>query len=644
MTPGIGDEIKPPFKNGESKLNKLEEKLYSPTTFIGSKPRKSLGEHNIEAEGDWNDGNLDSMLSQTTPKKGGVNWFAIFTLIAFLFFAGAVSYGYLKFTSGGGFASDSNIELLVTGPVSVGGGEELALDILVQNNNATPIETVDLVIEYPDGTKQANDLKSDLPRIREGLGIIEANQLVKRTHSAALFGEEGSSKNIKVRVEYRLPGSTAIFEETKEYGIILKSSPIRLVVNSVKEITSNQELSFDVSITSNSPQDLENIILKAQYPFGFVFEESTLKPSDGSDTWIFDRLRPNEEKKFTITGQLSGQDTEERIFKFNAGIADEEDQKEIGIVFTTLPKSVTISQPFLGISLEIDGNSDQVTNKKADRPLESIMTLRNNTDTNVRDVNVSLVFSGNVLDESEIKSSDGFYRSSDNSLIWNSSDVNALKEIPAGSVIRLPFTLRPLPLASQAGAFAQPEIIINAKATGLRVSETSVPEKIEATTFRRIRFESEVELASSVVHVSGPLPPKVENETIYEVTLVVSNSSNELSNAKVTANLPTYVSWLDSRSPSSADLKFDQVSKILEWKIGEIEPRAGFGNPSKTLKFRIGITPSLSQVASTPILLKDLRFSGIDSFTGNTIDLSIEDQTIINNDNSFGNNDSGVVQ
>ena len=615
---GIGDEITPPDKEN-SKLKKLTDKLYSPSEYVGIKPRKNLSKQSFQSEPNWNDGDFASSLKETSVNGRKVSVFTVMLFVAFLFFVGASGYGFLKFWKGGSFVVDSGVDLTITGPISIGGGEEFVLDVIVQNNGLSKIETVDLVVEYPEGTKQANDLKTDLPRTRENLGDIEPNGVVRKSIVSALFGEEDQAKQVKVRVEYRIEGSNAIFEESKVYDVVLQSSPIRMVIDSVTEITPNQELTFDVSITSNSNQQLDDVIFTAQYPFGFTFANASVEALDGKSKWLLGKLEPKETKKITIKGQLAGQDSENRVFKFSAGIADEKDKNNIGIVFTNLSKTVMLSQPFLALSMNIGGDSESVVTKEQRIDLESILTITNNTNANIKDAEVLLTFSGNVLDKSSVDSQDGFYRSGNNTLVWNKTVAPVLSDMTTGQKNSLGFNFRSLPLVSNASVFINPEIIINAKVSAIRFSETSVPEKIESTTFRKIRFQTQSSIQNALEHVSGPLPPKVDQETTYDVVLKLKNSSNKISSGIVTASLPVYVNWIGDQSIGSEKVSYDKISRLIKWNVGDVAVNTGYQNPFREIKFRVSIEPSLSQISSSPILVKAITFEGFDVFAEKTV-------------------------
>lgn len=609
-----------------SRVERLQQKLYSPNAHFEMKPRQELHEKQYQYQSAWDKTNKNEFAKDVGKKKLSI--FAKIAIIAFIFFAGALGYAYFVFTSGGGTVAGKDVEVTVISPVSVGGGEELSLDIIVENKNAVPIYTVDVVVEYPDGTKAISDLRTDLPRIRDGIGDIQPGQIVKQNYSAALFGEEGDLKEVSVRVEYRLPGSTAIFEQEKKVTVALQSAPIRLLVDSVKEITAQQELVFNVTVTSNSNQDLKNVLLEAQYPFGFTVTEATRQPSDRNNVWRFDTLRPQESVTFQVKGRIDGQNNEERVFKWNAGIADDTNLNKLAITFTAIQKAVAITQPFLALELTIDGDASGDLVRTGERAIEGRLTYLNNTGGAISDARIVLTLDGDVLNDPAVQVAQGFFNSTDNTITWDGATNPTLKQIPIGGRETLLFRFETKPLATRAAVFKNPELIVDATVTGRRLAEDEVPENVTSSTVSRVKFVSDVELSALSSYAgepfvnTGPIPPRVEQETTYTVTLNVTNSSNLIENSKVVAYLPSYMRWNNRVSPSSERVSFDPVTRKIEWNLGDVREHAGFIEPARTVALQLTLVPSASQIGNAPELLTGLSFIGSDTFTKTELEVA----------------------
>ncbi len=617
--------------NPKSRVTKLQEKLYSPNTQFQIRTRQNLKRAQQDIPEEWADIAKNSFAQSTNKNK--ISVFTKVVIVAFIFFLSALGFVLYKLNGNNKAVYSNTVDVTVVGPVAIGGGEEMSVDIIIQNKNAFPLETVDLVVEYPDGTK-SSDLKKDLPRIREGLGDIAGNTLVKKTYAAALFGEDGQQKQIDVRVEYRVPNSNAIFESKKSFELTLQSSPARLVIQNVKEITSGQALAFDVDVSSNSNSDLENVLVTVDYPFGFIFSQSTIPPTTGNNIWFFEKLSPQESKKFSVRGSLVGQNKEERVFKWNIGLSEPTTPEDFKVKFTTISKSISLIKPFLAMDLAVDGDFGVDVVRRGAQQIGVNLTYSNNTGGTIIDPQIVLKLDGEVLDDDTVSLETGFFNSSDNTITWNKvTKQDLFKEIAVGANATLSFNFKSKSLASRQAVYKNPEIVMSATISGKRLGENSVPEDIKVNVAKRIRFESDVALkaetnfSGGVFENSGPFPPKVEEDTTYTINLSVTNSSNLINRGKVRTVLPPYVKWNNVISPSSEKVTYLPASRTIEWDLGDIREHAGFIDPARTLAIQVTLTPSASQLGQAPQLMVSPTFTGYDSFTQTDITQSADSPT-----------------
>src|ERR1035437_4014457 len=138
--------------NKEDKIKEVQDSLYSKNTdAIFVKRRHSLQDKaNLNTQSSWD----------VKEEKAESNFqipYAKILIGAFIFFVLAMVFTFSKFFMGANVVSGNNIDILVSGPVSIAGGDNLSLDIEVKNNNNVNLQAVDLHIEYPDGTKNADD-------------------------------------------------------------------------------------------------------------------------------------------------------------------------------------------------------------------------------------------------------------------------------------------------------------------------------------------------------------------------------------------------------------------------------------------------------------------------------------------------------
>ena len=155
--------------------------------------------------------------------------------------------------------------------------------------------------------------------------------------------------------------------------------------------------------------------------------------------------------------------------------------------------------------------------------------------------------------------------------------------------------------------------------------EGGVLRDIATTLSRKVIISSNVLLNSRITYFSGklinsgPLPPKVDKETTYTVILSVSNSLNDVADGKVIMTLPPYVRWMGVVSPSDEKVSFNPIGGEVEWEIGDLYRGVGYSKEAREIQFQIAFIPSLSHVGLEQVLVDNIAFMGMDTFTDSEI-------------------------
>jgi hypothetical protein len=620
-----------------NKLDAIERQLYSPRHEMESRSRKPLREKQYSVANNWSQENT-TPLEETSLSvdKSKSNWFLRFFIVAFIFFLAALGYVGFKFLFQDGIDA-KNVDILVNAPLTVGAGEVFAFDVLLQNKNQMNMQTVDITVEFPDGTRSVSNISEDYNDIREQIGDIEMGQISKKNYNALLFGEEGDKKEITISLSYRVEGSNALFTKDKKFDVVLKSTPVRLTVTNVKELTSGQPLKFNVELVSNSTQVLQNVMVQATYPFGFAYQKSSLQPKEDNRTWIIPKLEPKEIVNFTVEGTIEGQNKEERYFGFTTGLED----KTTGnpeVVFSKTGTTITLARPFLEVDFAIRGKNSDIIPIDADTMYDAVVSYKNNTDIALRNVVLTLKLDGVVLNKDSIQVPEGFYQSTNNTIVWDSSTINKLKTLPIGTSGDVSFNFSGLGI-SKGSLLINPEMTITAQVEGNRNPDNQVSGLIENSISKKIRFNSQLSLSagsefySSTFLNTGPIPPVAEQKTFYTAVLEISNPSNKVEEGVVTMVLPNYVTYEKQFLPSTENFSYDEKTRILTWNVGVINTKIGYeSSPKRKLSFQVSIVPSVSQLGQAPNLAYDVKFSGVDTFTKQVINRTEENITTVTRD------------
>lgn len=605
----------------ESGIERLRKGLYSrDESRRKRRERRELRESFFDVEEKWPH---EEAPHEIMPKRKR-SLLPIILAASVIFFVISLAVSVYLFWGGTTAVSAKNVDINISGPVSVSGGEALTLQISIVNRNTVAMESADLIIEYPEGTRSPSDVSVSLPRTRESLGTIAPGGQISTTAQAVLFGKENTVLNISITVEYRTEGSSAIFFKEDEYKVHLAASPLTIAVSSLKEVISGQETEFTVEVTSNSASVIKDVLLEAVYPFGFELTSASPEPSFGTNVWLLGDIPPEETQRVVIRGTLEGQNDEERIVGFRSGIQSKKNKQEIEAAYGSADVTLIIKRPFLSVSLSLNGNVSSEYISGRGEKIRADITWQNNLPTQIFDTEVVVSLNGLILDKSSVSASRGFYNSALNTITWSKETFPEMSAVSPGATGRVSFSFASLSLSSGT-SFRNPQMLLDISAKGRRLSETQVPEEIRSTLGRVVKVTTDLLLSSRAVYTvgpfanRGPLPPKAEEETTYTIIWTVTNSSNAVSNAAVVATLPSYVRWLEVMNPGSASITFNPVGRTITWNIGEVAAGLSSSSSAKEVAFQIALTPSLAQVGSSPVLVSQQILSGIDRFTGTNV-------------------------
>jgi hypothetical protein len=640
-------------ENPQSRIDEIAKKLYS-TNFKDRSVFEKLKDREFEVSDTWKEdpGPTQRAMTRKPPQNSMLKKVLI---LSFSFFMVAVGIAATYFFKGSNLLSSSNVDISVQGPVSISGGDQIHLDIVITNNNDAAIDSADLLIEYPEGSYASANSQDALPRIRKSIGNIDAHGTIHETADAVIFGEANAEKTIQMTLEFRLAGSNATLEKKTAYTVSITSSPVDISIDTLKEANSGQEVEVDVHLKPNGNDPLMGLFLSVDYPFGFTFKSSNPSPQYNNKMWALGDLAPGSEKVIRIKGTLEGQDEEEKIFRAYAGTQSSKDPQELGITYNSISSSIFIKKPFLSLDTVVDNDYSDEHVSSSGKIVRVDVLWANNLPTQILDGQIQVKLNGDVLNRySLVVGNGGFYRSSDDTIIWDSKSGNGdLAVIDPGEKGSVSFSFGFVPLVSQDGkkAFANPQVSIQVTAQGRRVSDTNVPEEINTVATKVIKVNSMFNLAARTVYYAGPfkntgsLPPRVNQETTYTVIWTVTNSSNNVSGAVVRTTLPTYVKWLGVVSPGSENVTYNDIGGEVTWNVGLVPAGTGIASPAREVAFQISFLPSLSQLNQSPLLTSDITFSGTDNFTGTKLGGSSRPlSTKLSTDPAFTDNQSIVVQ
>lgn len=637
-----------------NKLNRLEElksKLFSKNYQNKIEHRDSFSDvQRREVSDSWqtDEKNTVNVAENFFMKSSR---FKIFFIVSVVFFIITLGYAAYVFFAGGNIVSNENIDISIFGNNFTAGGEELPLVVGITNRNNSALDLVDLLVEYPKGS--IVDSSSDSEHLRMSLGTIPAGAIKNENLKVTLFGEQGSVRQIKISIEYRVAGSNAIFVKDKLYEVNINSTPINLFVDAPLTISPNQDITLNIKATLNATKPSEKILVKLIYPVGFVFVKAVPAPSFGNNVWNLGDLAPGAEQNISISGKMVDVfDGEEKAFNISSGSQSSTDKSVIGVVFNFIKNTITIKKPFVEANLFINGvyQREYATDWKT--PISGEIHYSNNLDTKVSDLQITAKISGNAFNRKTIRAQQGFYDSARDVITWDKNYQNKLAEINPGDSGSVSFSVSPLALYSlDVGILTNPVINIEVDISGKQAVAGFATNEIKNSSSAIVRIISDVGFSTKAFYYSGPfensgpIPPVVEQKTTYTVTWTLSSTANNISKVKVNSNLPPWINFVGTFSPESENLTYNSSTKEIVWNADKIARGAGITGVARSVSFQISFSPSLSQVGTSPDIMNSAILTGHDDFANVDVKVSkLKLNTRLESDTAMPFNGSIVIE
>lgn len=590
----------------DSPLQDVQNKLYGSAPVPVLKASELTKQFRESVRREWEP-------EEVEPQKSRISIATWFLIGAVLFFvvAGAVALGFLYF--GTRSVSVENVDVYVSaGTSSIASGDTVELTITIENRNPAPISDTTLTVDFPEGTRTSEESGELLPRYTDTVGTVLSGEKVTRTVRAVVSGEANAKIELPVSFTYKTEGSNALFEVRESELLTITSSPVSVSVSALSETASGQPLTFSVRVRANGTEPVENVSLLVEYPFGFSLTEANPKPTTGS-LFTLGTINPGETKTITLSGTLTAEQGDERVFKFSAGTQKGTTQA-LAVRYTTQETKITVTRPFLSVGIALNREEGDPVIIRSGGSIDGVATWVNTLPTTVTDGVVSIALSGTALDATGVRASTGYYRSTDKTIVFNRDTTNSLKSLGPQDSGTGSFSIGTKSGASLE-ALTNPTVVLTVSISGKRIGESGVLENVTSTLTKTVKVATDLSLSTRAVRTIGPFtntgvwPPKVDQETTYTIMMTAKNTVNAVAGAKAGMVLPQNVRFTGSVSPSDGSLIYNSSTREVIWTVGDMGTAS-----QKQMAFQVALLPSYSEKGTSPVLVGEQSIVGTDRF------------------------------
>ncbi|NTU66461.1 MAG: DUF11 domain-containing protein [Candidatus Moranbacteria bacterium] len=526
------------------------------------------------------------------------------------------------------------VTVSINGTSEAKSGNLITYEIGYSNDNFVDIKNATLRLTYPADIRPESNpdfVTSEMTTGTFNIGTIKSHGSGKITFNVRTYNPKGALVYLKTDLAYTPFSIGGQSVASNQLGINIVTSPISIEVAAPQSVSSGDQVDYQIIYKNTSQEESNGIRIRLEYPDGFAFTGSDPKVFEGGNVWYIGTLAPGQSGKIVASGKLEGVQGDNKQVKATVGIV--ENSRFISYNEEDADTKIA-SSPFV-ISQTVNGRSKLSVNAKDSLSFE--INYKNTGTIGLRDAIVKEYLDSPVLDYSllDLKGK-GVYDDSKKTITWKASDFPELANVLPGQGGKIQFSIRVKETIPIAGNNDKNFIISSlAKIDSPDVPTSINANKVIAGNRMDMRLNSKLVLDVKAYYNdpnipnSGPIPPKVGQETTYTVHLIASNISNDVEGAKVEAVLPTGATMTGAIFPQDASLKYNERTNSLVWDMGNIPSGTGVLTVPQEVSFQVRIKPSLDQVRKEAILMERAAFSAKDTFTGENLSVNIYQKTTV---------------
>lgn len=524
--------------------------------------------------------------------------------------------------------STRDIAMRFEGAVQVENGQEASVKLIIENNSSRAIEDLNLFLELPDSLILQTSLDEFSKRFKQlNAGAKQEEEFKIVASSTAEY------ELIRARLDYSPQDIDARFVTVATYNLTIGSLDVSLTFDLPDNTFAGQEIQALVHVLANS--DISNfpVFARIVLPKGFAVKKAT--PTFARDTiWELGELHRGDDARLEFSGTLQ-QGSDLSRFMLQVGKMSKGDflplkvaERIIGASSAAVTLQQSVTSPLRNFILP--GEAVNVR-----------LTYVNNADTPIENAIIRAIVPTQYISPSSINSS----ASSDNNgtITWDKTNTSQLRFINPGDEGQLYFSFNVrADLSPQNINDTNQFIVLRTSFDGGKAFEADSELSLRLGT--QLNFSNSVVRNGSSLDNSGPIPPQVGQLSTYAVKWSLANSFNRVRNVRIEAVLPEYGSWQGVFIPSNENLRYESSSHTVVWEPGTLDVGLGTLVGSRSVEFKIGITPKPEHHGEIINILEATKFTGVDVFTDQFIEYdSKEVRTILPDDPAVGV-DGGVVQ
>lgn len=556
------------------------------------------------------DGSIPDMSRLSARKKSGLHKFLVRGILLLLVLS-AVAWSGFFFFSHGFIQKQDQLSVKIDGPKEVKAGDTVTYVIRYENTGDVPMATLELAASFPpdfhltSSTPEANDKNVWT------IGSLTPKSDGAITVNGTFLAEVPSTEKLQALFTYKPANFNSSFQTIQTLDVNVNDSVLQMTLNGPDQVLPGDEVQYITTVGHTQKDPVKDLRVIPVIPQNFTVSGTDPAFENGQHYWNLASLDPNKPKAFSLKGSYTASASGDQTVGANVGFVSDNTylkQKESSVVTKMQGGSIAFH-------LIVNGSSTDQTIDSG-KSLHGSIDYTNQAQKSAQDVSFTLALDGVgtlPIDWAHADLKSG--KRSGNQIVWDKASLDKLKLVKPNDSGILDFTLPLLTGTNVADHFT---MSLTARIGSL--GETGGVKSISATPIL-ISINSQVGFRSEARYFttegtpvgSGPLPPTVGKTTTYRVYFNITNTLHDLSDVKVTTNIPANVMWTNKSLTDIGTIAYKNDS--ITWTI----PKLPKSISQAGAWFDVWIKPTDADIGTAMPLTSSTNFTAKDTSTSQTI-------------------------
>ena len=502
----------------------------------------------------------------------------------------------------------------IIGPLEVNSLEESLFSVKINNFSLHELSDVNLSIFLSEGVYF---LDSEEKERVFNLGEIKSNTSTELYFNLIFLNEGDNKEKIKAILRYKLKTKPYVFEDSKEFSVLVKNSPLIVITSLPEEIYTFQPFESKISILNSSFENLNDINIKITPPQEFEFLES--QPPSENMEWNFIEIKPKEKKEISFLGNFKNLP----LFPFF----------DVKVSFSWRGKSFSLNPQTFKFSIKENPiKIEIISNPRGESVnlgsyISYILKIKNKGDIVLRENQVRITFSELFDIKSVSFGKNAYFSSIDNAIYFNSRYEPKLLEIKPGEEVNLNFSARlfnSYPILGEKNKNFTSKVFIEFKTPSIppQVKSFYTNEfviKLEDTKkiIGKFEIDSFLVYKDNLIQNTGPFPLQREIPTTLTLHFKIKTLGEDFKDFYISGKLPPYVNFTGKIAGDALGENFSYDNKTGEFSyfISSLPANLGYTEKELDLAFQIIVLSPANLDPQYLELIPSFNYKVTSSFT-----------------------------